>query len=204
MDLYHSSENAIGGTCSLTPPWEEGGRGKNAGQPTVVFSGSSSVGQLGELPHAVSRLTASSAIQLLKFSGFSQIITTASIRNTDFLKTVGATHVLDRPLSPEALHAEIRKITDKPFTTIYDAASTTEPRELGYDRLAPGGILATVQPQPFPLEKLVSDKKVFSVYGDLNLPPNRKLGVSLFSKLTELLAEGALKVRLACVRACAD
>lgn len=46
--LYHSGENATGGTCGLTPPWEEGGRGKYAGRPTVVFGGASSVGQMSE------------------------------------------------------------------------------------------------------------------------------------------------------------
>ena len=49
--LYHSGENAIGGTCGLTPPWEEGGRGKYCDQPTVVFGGAGSVGQAGKLYH---------------------------------------------------------------------------------------------------------------------------------------------------------
>ncbi|EPS95978.1 hypothetical protein FOMPIDRAFT_1032607 [Fomitopsis schrenkii] len=177
--LYHSGENAIGGTCGLTPSWEEGGRGKYVGQPTVVFGGASSVGQI--------------TIQLLKLSGFGPIITTASLRNADFLKTAGATYVLDRNLSPETLHAEIRKITDKPFTTIYDAAGTPETRGLGYDLLASGGVIASVQPQPIPPEKLVPDKKAFFMFGDLTLPQNLKLGASLYSKLTALLAEGALK-----------
>ena len=152
-------------------------------------------------------LITSPAIELLKLSGFSPIITTASPRNADFLlHTVGATHVLDRNLSPDALQAEIRKITDKPITTIYDAAGTPETQVLGYDLLASGGTLASVQPQPIPPEKVVPDKKAFFMFGDLGLPQNRKLGASLYSKLTELLAEGALKVRcglllLACMYA---
>ena len=117
------------------------------------------------------------------------------LRNAAFLKTVGATHVLDRNLSQDTLQAEIRKITDKPITTIYDAAGTPETQVLGYDLLASGGTLASVQPSPIPPEKLVPDKKAFFMFGDLGLPQNRKLGASLYSKLTELLAEGALKVR---------
>lgn len=46
--LYHDPEDAVNGTCGLTPPWEEGGRGKYAGQPAVVFAGASSVGQISE------------------------------------------------------------------------------------------------------------------------------------------------------------
>ena len=38
--------------AGLVAPWEEGGRGKYAGQPIVVIGGSSSVGQCGELLHA--------------------------------------------------------------------------------------------------------------------------------------------------------
>lgn len=33
--------------AGLTPPWEEGGRGKYTGQPCLVFGGTSSVGQFG-------------------------------------------------------------------------------------------------------------------------------------------------------------
>ena len=67
---------------------------------------------------------------------------------------------------------------------------------LGYDLLAPGGTLATVLPDAMEPEKKVPEKKSFFILGDVNCPPNRKLGASLYSKLTELLAEGALKVRL--------
>ncbi|TFY59162.1 hypothetical protein EVJ58_g5957 [Rhodofomes roseus] len=177
--LYHDGNGALGGTCGLTPPWEASGRGKYKGQPTVVLGGASSVGQI--------------TIQLLKLSGFGPIITTASLRNAEFLKSIGATHVLDRNLSPDALHAEVRKITADPFTTIYDAAGSSETQNIGYDLLAPGGTMASVQDDLVAPEKKVPEKKTFFMYGDVNIPPNRKLGVSLYSKLTELLEEGALK-----------
>ena len=134
------------------------------------------------------------AIQLLKLSGFSPIITTASPRNNDFLKTVGATHVLDRNLAPDALHAEIRKITDKPFKTIYDAAGAPATQTLGYDLLAAGGILATVQQDAIKPEKKVPEKKAFFMWGDVNVRQNRKFGAGLYAKLTGLLEDGALKV----------
>ena len=198
--LYHSGERAIGGTCGLTPPWGEGGRGKYAGQPTIVFGGASTVGQASkclQLHQDTNQLlTERIAIQLLRLSGFSPLITTASPRNIDSLKSLGATHVLDRNLSTEALHAEIKKIADKPITTIYDAVGSPETQNLGYDLLGPGGVLAAVQPDSIKPEKKVSEKNSFFMMGDLNCPPNRKLGASLYSKLTELLAEEALKVRL--------
>ncbi|KZT64346.1 medium-chain dehydrogenase/reductase like protein [Daedalea quercina L-15889] len=157
--LYHDGENAIGGTCGLTPPWEEGGRGKYKGQPTVIFGGASSVGQM--------------TIELLKLSGFGPIITTASLRNAEFLKTIGATHVLDRNLSPEDLYAQIRKITQESFKIIYDAVGTSETQNFGYELLAPGGILAAVQHDLIAPEKKVPEKKSFFMYGDVNVPQNQ-------------------------------
>ena len=49
VSLYHDGVNVFGGTCGLTPPWEEGARGKYHDQPTVVFGGAGSVGQAGQL-----------------------------------------------------------------------------------------------------------------------------------------------------------
>ncbi|KAF8311408.1 GroES-like protein [Clavulina sp. PMI_390] len=66
--------------AGLTPPWAEGGKGKHAGQAAAVFGGSSVVGQF--------------AIQLLRLSGFSPIIATSSAQHTDFLTSLGATHVV--------------------------------------------------------------------------------------------------------------
>ena len=45
LGLYDSKHPPRGG-LALTPPWEEGGRGKYAGQPIVISAGSSSIGQL--------------------------------------------------------------------------------------------------------------------------------------------------------------
>ena len=53
--------------------------------------------------------TISTVIQLSKLSGFNPIITTASLHNTDALKEIGATHVLDRNLPSDALFAEIKR-----------------------------------------------------------------------------------------------
>lgn len=49
VSLYHDGVNVHGGTCGLTPPWEQGGRGQYHGRPVVVFGGAGSVGQAGKL-----------------------------------------------------------------------------------------------------------------------------------------------------------
>ena len=134
---------------------------------------------------------ASAAIQLLKLSGFDPIITTASPHNADLLKTTGATHVLDRKLSSDALYAEINKIAFRPIKTIYDAAGTPETQNLGYELLAPGGVLACVRPEQLPAEKLVLEKKAFWMMGSVHHPQNHKFGAGLYAKLSSLLEEGA-------------
>lgn len=139
------------------------------------------------------------AIQLLKLSGFGPIVTTASPRHTEFLKTRGATHVVDRNLPAEALKAEIFEITQKPLKIIYDAVASDETQNVAYDILAPGGALAHVKRDAIKAEKKVPQKKAFFVYGDVNISLHRKLGASLYSKLTALLEEGALKVRPALI-----
>ena len=130
----------------------------------------------------------------MKLSGFSSIIATASPHNNELPKTIGATLVLDRNLSPEALYTVIKKITDKPFLTIYGAVGAPATQNLGYDLLAPGGTLAIVRQDMIEPEKKVPEKGVISVYGDVNFPQNRKFGAALYAKLTELLADGLLKV----------
>ena len=140
----------------------------------------------------------STAIQLLKLSGFNPIITTTSAHNADLLNTVGATHVLDRKLSPEALSAAIKKITYRSLKTIYDAAGTPQTQSLGYELLAPGGVLARVRPEPIPAEKLVPEKKAFWMMGNVYHPQNHTFGARLYSKLPSLLEEGELKVRTRC------
>ncbi|KAH9936503.1 GroES-like protein [Fomitopsis serialis] len=164
--LYHPEEGAINGTVALYPPWEEGGRG-------------SSVGQY--------------AIQLARLSGFGPIIPTASLKNSEWLQKLGATHVLDRNLAADALIAEVKKITTEPIKVIYDAAGSPDTQNAAYDILAPGGTLALGVQLAIKPEKLSADKKAFQVFGDFNTPANRQLGIDLFSQLTEWLKDGEIK-----------
>ena len=83
------------------------------------------------------------AIQFAHLSGFNPIITTSSTKHEAFLKSLGATHVLDRatPLSKERVGA----ITDKPIQYIFDAISLPETQKAGLDVLA-SGLLDAISP----------------------------------------------------------
>lgn len=136
------------------------------------------------------------AIQLAKLSGFSPIITTASIHNEAYLKSIGATHVIDRTLPPPDIQNAIKAVTTTPIKVVYDSISTEDTQNFSYDILAPGGSLVIVLTALVDEKKLTEDKFVTYVAGNVQLPDQRKVGVSLYSKLTELLAAGEIKVSL--------
>ncbi|KAL0953196.1 hypothetical protein HGRIS_004451 [Hohenbuehelia grisea] len=163
---------AIGLSVPYSPPsngglglkgiWEDDAQGYYDGQPILIYGGSSSVGQFA-----------------CEISGFSTIITTSSVKHTEFLDELGATHVVDRHAD---VSAEIKKIHGKTgFKYIYDAVhgpiSQTE-----VDFLAPGGILLSVLGLPKDL-KLTEGRKVVAVWGS----------VHLYAKLPQFLEKGIIK-----------
>ncbi|OSC97730.1 GroES-like protein [Trametes coccinea BRFM310] len=176
VGLYHQERGP-----QLTPPWVEGGRGKYAGSPIVVLGGASVVGSL--------------TIQLAKLSGFSPIITTASIKNTTLLESFGATHVLDRNLSAAALREAVVKITGGPVSIIYDAVALPGTQNAAYDLLAPGGKLLLSLPASLDEAKTkdAQGRVALHVIGPIHLLQNVEFGKPLFAKLTDLLATGDIK-----------
>ena len=136
-----------------------------------------------------------SVIQLARLAGFSPIITTASPHNTDVLKAFGATHVIDRNLPADQVLTEVKKAAGGvPIKTAYDAVSLADTQNIAYDVLASGGTLIIDLASQIQEEKKVADKKVVHVFGSADAPQNRKLGVALYAKLTEWLADGSIKV----------
>lgn len=133
-----------------------------------------------------------SVIQFAKLSGFSPIITTASKRNEGYLKSIGATDVIDRTLPLSELADTVKAITLKPIKVAYDSISLPETQNAVYNLLGPGGKLVLVLNEA--IDNKTDDKEVAQVMGNVHVPGQRKLGVSLYSKLTELLAAGDIKV----------
>ena len=141
-------------------------------------------------------MSSSPAIQLAHLSGFSPIIATSSLRHFDFLKSIGATDILDRstPLTKSIINA----ITSKPITVVYDAISSAETQESGVGILAPKGKLAVVLS---PVESAVKmaekeGKDIVRVHGFKVAPPNVQLVREFWAHATGLLESGDLKVRL--------
>ncbi|KAI9573297.1 chaperonin 10-like protein [Boletus coccyginus] len=147
IPLYSPSPVGVG----LKAPWDDG-RGHYAGQPALILGGAGSVGQY--------------AIQFAKFSGFSPIITTASPRNTDLLKSLGATHVIDRHTPSSSFASEIASITTKPIPLAFDTVESSI-------KETPG-----------------STKKVVRPHGNVQIPANRAIGHALAQNLPALLEAG--------------
>ncbi|KAH8099583.1 GroES-like protein [Cristinia sonorae] len=166
IGLYHET-----GGANLVAPWLEGGRGKYSGRPIVIFGGQF-------------------VIESAKLSGFSPIIVTTSSRNNDLVKSLEATHTIDRNLSAEEIQSAVKKITSDPINVVYDAISLESTQTVAYDILSPGGTLVNVLAPLIPESKRTEDKKVISAYGSVHAELNRKFGQGLYSSLTGLLESG--------------
>ena len=191
MATYAEAPRGIG----LTPPFETEGHSKYANQPILILGGACSLGQYGtvEFPYQLFTLIYLVAIQLANLSGFNPIITTASLKNSELLSSLGATHVIERELPEAALKEEVKKISNAPLTYIFDAVSLKETQQTAYDLLAPGGTVAVVQQALVEADE-TSQKKVLMVYGTFHVPEVRKLGAKFAKALTKWLAEGKIKV----------
>ena len=134
------------------------------------------------------------AIQFAKLSGFSPIITTASGSNEDYLKSLGATHVIDRSVPLSELPEAVKAITSEPVKVAYDAISHADTQNAAYDSLAPGGQLVIVLDDAVEKSKITADKTMQYVVGNVQVEQQRELGKSLYANLTGLLAAGDIKV----------
>ncbi|RDX51651.1 GroES-like protein [Lentinus brumalis] len=180
--LYNSTGDALFSCAKLLPPWVEGGRGKYAGTPMLVLAGATSIGQF--------------VIQLARLSGFSPIITTDSVHNASFLKSLGATHVIDRKLPAEQLTAEATKLGGGLFPYVYDAVSLPDTLEVALALTAPKGDLVTVVSTNLKELRVAhpnTDRRIHLAHGLFASPINHEIGASLLAALPGLFASGDLK-----------
>lgn len=115
------------------------------------------------------------------------------MHSTQLLESLGATHIIDRKDDVQAKVAEI--LDGAPIELIYDAVSEKDTQEQAWDILSPKGTLVIVLWPTVDKDKY-KDKTLFKVFGNVHAPHLRKLGVSLYAKVTSLLESGALKVKI--------
>ncbi|KAJ9610700.1 hypothetical protein H2200_005477 [Cladophialophora chaetospira] len=102
-------------------------------EPILVWGGGSGVGQ--------------AAISLLKLSGYTSIITTAAIKREKYLKSLGASFVVDYK-DEECLDKINHFLADRPLMKAIDTISSAESSSSVMQLVAPGGQVAYVLPVP--------------------------------------------------------
>lgn len=205
MALYNHSPAAENLSLRLKPVWEAEGQTAYAGTPALIIAASTSLGQFGTLisfPISWPPLihTFSPAIQLARLAGHNPIIATASLHNAPLLKSLGATHVLDRSRTKESILAELPALLGgKPLEFVFVALIDADSLRLGRDALAPGGALATVAANPTQIPEDVANpgegKRIGYSFGSARLPCNRETGLALFKQIGGWLEKGEIQVR---------
>lgn len=147
------------------------------GKPVLILGGSSSVGQY--------------AIQLARIAGFSPIVTTASSQHTEYLKSLGATHVFDRNVDVKT----IQEAFPTPVALAFDTIGVASTQLLAFDVLttpapAAGAHLALVlDPVPALKEKNEDNKvSVHRVFGSSHL--FKDLSVPFWAVVGKWIEEG--------------
>lgn len=154
--------------------------------------------QLYFIQYTQSFLQCASAIQLLKFLGFTTVVAYASQRHADYLKELGATDFVDRAkvsLSDLPSHFSAK------FDIVFDAFASPEAMATGCDLLLDGGGFTTVIPSwdPFPSELAErfakGNKRVAKIIASYGVDVNTQaLGALVVKEFSELFSKGIIKV----------
>ncbi|TFK23600.1 GroES-like protein [Coprinopsis marcescibilis] len=172
LGLYSTTHLGFDATSVVNPE----ARGKYNGTPLIVNGGSSSVGKI--------------VIQLAKASGFNPLITTASAKHAENLKSLGATHVIDRHAPVSSFVEEVRKITQSPIAHAYDAVGGNEIQSAIFELLGANGrfvYTAGLNPQ---LEGRDNYSRVLSLR---TVPDNIPSLKTLWTNIASLISEGIIK-----------
>ncbi|KAJ7673764.1 chaperonin 10-like protein [Mycena polygramma] len=170
--------------AGLVFPASPGGRGKYAGQPIVILGGAGATGHY--------------ALQLAKLSGFFPIITTASSKNESFLKSLGATHVIDRSLSDADVVKAISALAPT-LSVVFDTISTENTLALGFAILKDSkkysqGKKTLLQIIPIPIAEAKNEGiDVYMGWASSAWPQYNALSREFYAQLEGLLADGTLK-----------
>jgi len=131
---------------------------------------------------------------MAKLSGFSPIITTASLKNAPAIKALGADLILSRDLTSAQILAEVSQATSVPITSVFDSISLPTAQKIGVELLAPGGTIGTVLSPGLTPSDVSSGIKAVHILGAPRAPHNIELVDSLYhDHLEGWLERGVLK-----------
>ncbi len=128
-------------------------------------------------------------IQWAHISGFSTIVTTASVSNASFLKSLGATDVVGRG---SAAAEEIKAFLPGGATgVLFDSITNEETQKLGIAvTKSDAQIILTLPAQPG--LDAEGTRRIFNIFGLIE--HNKEFAADLWKALPEYLESGELKV----------
>ncbi|KAF9068405.1 chaperonin 10-like protein [Rhodocollybia butyracea] len=146
------------------------------GESALIIGGSTANGQF--------------AIQIFKYLGYSTIIAYASARHTDFLKSLGATHIIGRGETPIEMVAEtVKKIALTPLKISYNALGDADSRSACFDSIVEGGQVVDVVSE---FKDAGNGKRVVTIMGSAHLPQNREFGRIMWKNVPGLVQDGVI------------
>ncbi|KAJ7708821.1 chaperonin 10-like protein [Mycena rosella] len=163
------------GGAGLKPIWEDGAKGYYSGRAILIFGGASMVGQF--------------TIQIAKYLGFSPIIVTSSLKHTDGLVSMGATHVIDRYTTVVPAVEKLKRELNVQIEVVYDAVHVPV-TQAEVDLMAPNGTLVGVFPAPDELQ-FRDGRRATSPIGSFLL--YKDLGKEMFARIQDFLQKGIIK-----------
>ncbi|CCO29282.1 Zinc-type alcohol dehydrogenase-like protein C2E1P3.01 [Rhizoctonia solani AG-1 IB] len=132
-------------------------------------------------------------IQFARIAGFSHIVTTASSQHTDFLKSLGASHVFDRDANVETIQSAF----PTPVDLVFDTISIDSTQSLAFDVLTtpspvPGARLSIVLNPVDSLKKKNAEDKIVvdEIFGSSQM--FRDLSVPFWKKVAQWIEQGKL------------
>ncbi|KAJ7616058.1 chaperonin 10-like protein [Roridomyces roridus] len=137
-------------------------------------------------------------LQLARLSGFSTIITTASLKHSDWLKSLGATHIIDRTL-PDAAVVDAISALAPGLSIVFDSISTPETSSLGVAVLVASkkhtqGKKTLLQVIGIPVVEAESEAiDVYMGWATSAWPQYNALSRELYPRVEELLVDGSIK-----------
>ncbi|KAJ7123603.1 GroES-like protein [Mycena epipterygia] len=165
------------GGAGLKPFWEEGAQGYYSGKAILILGGATNVGQF--------------VTQIAAYLGFSPIIVTSSLQHSAYLKSLGATHVIDRYAETAPAVEKLKRDLGIEIELIYDTVNTPI-TQAQVDLLSPNGTLVSAWEVPKEGELQFKDgRRATANYGSSQI--DKVMGRQLYARLEHILEQGIIK-----------
>ncbi|KAF2686317.1 putative alcohol dehydrogenase [Lentithecium fluviatile CBS 122367] len=164
----------------IPAPWTEGGKTFGYAETSIlIIGGGSNCGKFG--------------VQLAKLAGIGKIVVLGG--EEEKLKKFGATHVLDRHGSPEAVQARIRDVVGDELIYCYDTVNPPSTQYVGINALSntkKGKVARLLPNSPWETSKVLEKKAGYEVKDVIGEPHMKTVGKGFWENIERYLREGKI------------